>query len=210
MYKEALNQYGWVEIEGISDDQTLMEVAEGFGNILPGPRGELLSVLRPSLPHKASSKSFSFNKGLGEFPLHTDTAFWKFPARYVVLRSNCASTTNTTIFSADKVESVVSSELARRAIFSIRTTMSNHYSTIRLDDILNGVRYDPCYMNPVNAHAQELSKSLSLIESSQLDHIVWTGINAIVIDNWRCLHGRGAVTSADTGRKLSRIYIKGD
>lgn len=210
MYKKLLHDVGWAEIDCVPNKKALQEIAQDLGIMIPGPSGEYVSVLCPVLNHESRSKSFSYHYGLGKFPLHTDTAFWKVPARYLVMMSDRPSSTDTNVLSSRGVQEVLGSKLARRAIFSIRTIRSNHYGTVLLENARSGIRYDPCYMKPANKSAEELVELLDSITTKHLHAIRWTGVNALIIDNWRSMHGRGSVDEEDLGRRLTRIYVKGD
>lgn len=189
--------------------EAMLRIASALGTIIRDPAGELVSLLRPQYSHQTLSRSFSFRHGHGAFPLHTDTAFWSIPARYLVLKAKQASPTCTTILSSHKAQRILSSSLAQRAIFGLRTTQSSRYCPVRIDGREDCYRYDPNYMKPANEQAKQLAVAIDNVASNLLTQITWTGSNAIVIDNWRCLHGRCAVTPGDLDRALLRIYVKG-
>jgi hypothetical protein len=197
---------GWTEIAGVHDDKSLVELAGCMGEILPDHAGNVVAKLTPTLVGQAASRSFSYHYGHGEFPLHTDTAFWPMPARYVLLRSERSSATATLLLSSESVDGAFGLSSARRAIFAVRTTKATVYSAPFLQPPHIGVRFDPCYMKPANATAMALVDAVRQA-ATKAHEFFWTGANALVIDNWRCLHGRRYIEDGDIGRCLSRIYV---
>src|SRR5260370_12977058 len=80
-----LNTRGWTCVTGSSSRSALLELARSIGRPVPSPSGELVRELAPKPPAAAGRGTLSKAYGMGAFPLHTDTAFWPVPARYVVL-----------------------------------------------------------------------------------------------------------------------------
>jgi len=48
-------------------------------------------------------KSFSYHFEFGNFPLHTDTAFWHLPAKYLILYSDIRSNAATTLVNFNEI-----------------------------------------------------------------------------------------------------------
>src|SRR4051794_6145768 len=81
-----LEFYGWQFVSNISSRDDLIKLAQSLGRPRPSLTGSIVKELRPVAKHAAQRLTLSATYGLGTFPLHTDTAFWPVPARYVVLR----------------------------------------------------------------------------------------------------------------------------
>jgi hypothetical protein len=96
---KKLADCGWVEVDEIRSTEALIILAESLGKIIPHPDGNHLNLVKPKSSEKAINGSFSNKYGYGEFPFHTDTAFWLQPARYIVMASLLASDTETVIIS---------------------------------------------------------------------------------------------------------------
>lgn len=66
-------------------------------------------------------------------------------------------------------------------------------------------------MSPINGSAVKLVEMLNEVQNSEklLEEVHWCGSSALVLDNWKCLHGRGKVREDDHARELWRIYIGG-
>jgi hypothetical protein len=205
MPKLDVGPFGWLELEGIDDDEGLFRVAKQLGAIVPQD-GKLITKLRPLTSDQAKSRSFSHFVAYGAFPLHTDTAFWPTPVRYLILRAVTETKTPTLVLGAPLVDEIFGSAVATRSIFAIKTCKSISFGGPYLDLSSSAIRFDPCYMKPVNAAASSLCQSLRQAAQTA-SQIQWTGTNALVIDNWRCLHGRAAIEASDPNRCLTRIYV---
>lgn len=202
----VLDKEGWVEINGIDSDLALMNLAVSLGRIVGDQK---ISNLSPSSRAAATSRSFSHHYGLGQFPMHSDTAFWQMPARYVVLRSRSPSDTPTLLLPSARLKRLLDASPVDTAIFRIRTTSGNSYGKAVFARDPIGIRFDPCYMKATNSHARELMDNLSFPNDDNIHRLTWTGTNALIIDNWRCLHARASVGELDRNRTLSRIYVMG-
>lgn len=199
---------GWHQVSGITDDQSLINLAASLGCAREGHIARLL----PMESANAKSRSFSFTYGLDEFPLHTDVAFWPIPARYLVMWAEKPSTTPTLILGAAALRELLEPIRLNESIFSIRTTRGATYSGLRfqsVEDNLTGIRFDPFHTRPANNAAQRLAELLRNPPAAAIEYFAWSGENAVVIDNWTCLHGRAAVEESDRGRVVRRLYIGG-
>jgi alpha-ketoglutarate-dependent taurine dioxygenase len=209
---KKLTDYGWAEVDEIRSTESLLILAESIGKIIPHPDGNHLNVVKPKSSEKAINGSFSHRYGYGEFPFHTDTAFWLQPARYIVMASLLASDTDTVIIDLGQLVNMLSNNvqaLAKSAIFSVKTMQVSYYTRAILGNALSdGIRFDSCCMSPANESARCLQKNL--VETSQKIEpakIRWSGSNAVVIDNWKALHGRKAIEQEFESRTLARIYV---
>jgi alpha-ketoglutarate-dependent taurine dioxygenase len=209
---KKLENYGWVEINEIRSTESLLALAESIGKIIPHPDGNHLNLVKPKSRELGINGSFSNKYGYGEFPFHTDTAFWLKPARYIVMTSLLASDTDTVIIGLGQLLNMLSNNvqaLAKSAIFSVKTSQTSHYTCAALGSTLcDGIRFDSCCMSPANESARCLQESI--IETTQNiepAQIRWSGSNAVVIDNWKALHGRKAIEQEFESRTLARIYV---
>jgi alpha-ketoglutarate-dependent taurine dioxygenase len=128
---KKLADYGWAEVDEIRSTEALLILAESIGKIIPHPDGNHLNVVKPKSSKNAINGSFSNKYGYGEFPFHTDTAFWLQPARYIVMASLLASDTDTVIINLGQLVNMLSNNvqaLAKSAIFSLKTTQVSYYT----------------------------------------------------------------------------------
>jgi len=202
---------GWVEIEGVSSTEYMLEIAASLGSIRPHPNGEKLSILTPSYGEHSIKGTFSNRYGFSSFPLHTDTAFWSEPSRYIVIGMFMKSDSNTYLIQTSDVFSKLSTKAlnyAKSATYVIDTIEGKKYTSLLFSQFSeNGLRFDPCCMKPINKAAKYFHNEFcGLLENIKVNSIEWTGNKAVVIDNWKCLHGRSAIAEDEHSRELMRIY----
>jgi alpha-ketoglutarate-dependent taurine dioxygenase len=206
-----LEEKGWIEFKSGSSDFELLEIASNFGKIQKHPNGQLIFSLKPKLESESIKGTFSNICGLHSFPFHTDLAFSKIPARYILMHSEKPSTCDTTLLhKKDLWELLSNSERnnAKRAIYLVKTKMENFFTSfIFNENNESGIKYDSSCMFPFNKHAKEFDPCLKevITQMKPLD-LKWTKGKTVVIDNWMNLHGRKSALN-DINRELKRIYI---
>lgn len=168
-------------------------------------------MLRPTSTNFAKPRSLSGTYGLGEFPLHTDTAHWLTPCRYIVLACWAPGDGHRTTSLLDvKLLPMSHSERVLLCSAPIRVTngRNSFFSTI-LSNRRAFVRYDTGCMTPVMADGARALRVLAMIRwSEHVEEIRWTPGLVAVIDNWRVLHGRRASDCPDSERALLRVSIR--
>lgn len=204
---QKLHNDGWQVFDGITNDDVFHAIGASLGKLIPDSFGQLQSVLRPHHSGEVLTRSFSFKYGYNAFPLHTDTAFWIEPVRYIVLRSQAPSSTPTLVLPRRATQLLFSGKDSDRALFWLRTKTGTRYAKVRLEEPEMGFRFDLNNMGPANEYGKRLVARVAQTEASELIEILWTGENVLVIDNWLCLHGRGAVETHDSNRALTRLYV---
>jgi hypothetical protein len=209
-----LERRGWVRVTDISTRPALLELARSLGSPVPSPTGELVKEIRITPASNARTGTLSAAYGDGEFPLHTDTAFWPVPARYIVLRVRGDTRRPTTISSFEDLSQECGGHsllvLAEKSIWRVRTRSASFYCSLRFRvNRSSGWRYDRECMFPANGAAQKLEQILeSLTTGSRGESIGWSGDEAIVLSNWSILHGRGRAPRDEKERILDRVYVR--
>jgi len=206
-----LKTEGIVIVENIYSQDELISLAKSVGKIRAHPNGEDMVTLKSSDGVNTLTGTFSNIYGLSAFPLHTDTAFWGIPARYVVMGMLKTSKCTTNYVSLSNINKFVSGDFlikARRAIYLVETFEGCKYtSPVFYENGSCGFRFDPNIMTPVNGHAkkfhEEFVAAINKVESIKID---WNGNKAVVFDNWNYLHSRSAVVNEN--RQLFRIYLE--
>jgi L-asparagine oxygenase len=173
-------------------------------------------LLRPRRACDSKPNQYSGIFGLDEFPLHSDLSHWAVPPRYFVLRCLIgASSVVTRVLPANSAAMAVARRALRRAVFRPRkgTAVSSACllpGSFRSNDI-EGFRWDPVFLLPINSHAQSLTSVLSP-QSVQVELV---GVplceqgDTLVIDNWRVLHGRSSVDPLlQSERVIERAYFE--
>lgn len=209
--KEILNKVGWLEFDGNSTNDELISLATSIGQIQRHPNGAEIFTLTAKDGLYSTKGTFSNKFGFGDFPLHTDTAFYIKPIRYMILSMNKPSEASTTLLSIKRLFEKLSPNdeyLASRAIYKVKTNEGSFYSSLFIENERNkSFRYDSTCMFPVNNAAKEFEIKLHEIFSQvELENINWNKPKTIIIDNWKVLHGRSRV-KMDEHRELKRIYI---
>ena len=206
-----MNKYNIVE--ECDSVESFLSLAKSLGEIIPHPNGEVYDVIIANDGVNAKTGSFSQNFGFAEFPLHTDTAFWAIPARFLIMWSPEASTTSTTILSwRDIVDAFSESEkkIINDAIFKVHTYESVNYRGLKFSSPLgNGFRFDPNIMTPANEQGGKFIEIFhEVIRGMNLINFNWSGSNALVLNNWNMLHGRSKVENKHEIRKIFRAYVR--
>lgn len=210
VFKE-LENHGIAVVDGIRSEDDLIALAAELGSIRLNPDGRAVARLRPSRGSKALKGTFSHSYGLSPFPMHTDTAFLSVPVRYVILGMISVSSCSTTYLHFERILRASSTNLmslAQRAIYLSKTFEECKYlgATFTRNGQV-GIRFDSNIMRPANTHARDFHDSaMHLVDSASLGEIDWSGNKAVVLDNWKMLHGRSA--ALDERRELLRIYVE--
>lgn len=206
-----LAENGWTEFNSGSSDSELISIASEIGEILKHPNGEDVFLLKPKSVNESLLGTFSNKHGLQEFPLHTDTAFYNIPARFILMHSANSNSCDTTILrKSDFWYQLTDAEkkMAKRAIYLVKTNRERFYTSfIFKENNEYGLKYDPSCMLPYNKFAKDFDQILQrVISGIEPKKIKWTEGKTVIIDNWKTLHGRKSAEK-DTTRMLKRIYI---
>ena len=207
----SLKEKGWTEFNSGSSDVELISIASKIGKILKHPDGQTVFTLKPKLESDAIKGTFSNRCGLKDFPLHTDTAFFKRPARYILMHSSRANGCDTTLLPKnDFWDSLTQSDRdkAERAVYLVKTNKEIFYTSFMFQENgERGIKYDSTCMLPINKYAKEFDlKFQKILLKAKPLRLQWTDNKTIIIDNWMSLHGRKSAEK-DIDRQLKRIYI---
>lgn len=200
-------------VENCSSVECFLSLAKNLGEITCHPNGEVYDVVVANNGVNARTGSFSQKFGFDEFPLHTDTAFWAIPARFLVMWSPEVSATSTTILSwRDILDSFSESEkrIINDAIFLVNTFENISYRGVEFSSSGDkGFRYDPNIMTPANKQG-ELFVGIfhRVIQRMNLINFHWSGSNVLIINNWNMLHGRSQIENKHENRKIFRAYVR--
>jgi hypothetical protein len=210
--RDELEARGWTRVPAIDSRDALLGLARSIGVPLPAPTGELVKRIPVTSASHAKRRTLSAAHGSEEFPLHTDTAFWPVPARYVVLRAVGDLRRYTTIRSFEHLfnagrDSLL--DLVKGSVWVVRTPSTSFYSGMNFHTSSGvGWRYDHTCMFPANRLASVIRERLDFhIARDRGDPIVYAPYDAIVISNWTALHGRGPAPAAEGLRVLERVYV---
>lgn len=206
-----MNEYN--VIEKCNSVESFISLVHKLGKIIPTSNDHEYDVVIANDGKNAKFGSFSKNFGLNKFPLHTDTAFWATPARLLVMWSPEASSTSTTMLPwKDILDRFTQTEkkALNDAIFVVETFENSNYRAINFNSSgENGYRYDPNIMLPANRQAEIFVEAFNkVISEKNLIDLYWSGSNALVLNNWKMLHGRNQVKNEHEKRKIFRAYVR--
>ena len=208
-----LRQQGWVvtRLFGKSDDdpadpQGILDKAMArFGTVLRMPRQT--GPLRAKSRADAYARSLSVQHGLGSLPLHTDTAHWLTPARYLgLLRTDSSSACVATyLWDAEGLMCKMSDASSNgHEIFFVRNAAQSFYAAIT-SPTRGFVRLDAGCMIPRTARGRALLDQFANPAAvSGVESVYLKRGEALIIDNWRVLHGRGSAEGDGASRLLMR------
>lgn len=207
---------GWEEIQFSDTSEStirreMLSISRELGKPLPVRAGDdVFTTLTPTVAKLARPNSLSRRFSCGEFELHTDTAHWVTPCRYIMLACvDSGEGGRPTLVLDAKALPLTSSqtELLYTAPVRITNGRRSFFSTI-LSRGREFVRFDEGCMTGLTAPAlaalQVLKKKHWL---GQVEEFRWRPGVGLLIDNWRILHGRGLAATEDPRRKLLRISI---
>ncbi len=210
---ECLDRDGWAYVPAISTQSQLLEVARRMGCPVETDDGYIVKELKPVGCSEAKRNTLSHRYGLACFPLHTDTAFWPEPCRFLLLRARGDIRRTTTVLSFASLFRLAGGglkDLAERSIWIASTNKNKLYCSMRFTTSLGeGWRYDSTCMIPANRAARDARDELNrLVHADIGGRITWKKASAVVIDNWTCLHGRGGSPFGEGTRILERVYVR--
>ena len=128
----------------------------------------LIDELRPIAKSQAQPSSLSAQHGTGAFPLHTDTAHWRTPARYILLRAVVPlDKCRPTLLLDRRLLSLSASDhcLLKRAVFAVRSGRGSFLTTILPEDE-KFFRFDRDCMFPKSSSAGHALSVLASAETS--------------------------------------------
>lgn len=197
--------YGW---STSSATQLAQRLGRPSGDVRD-PR--IVRAISPQAHSAALKNSLSSRYGLGAFPFHTDTAYRRIPARYLILRcidpgpgGRQTIIVNTALWQMARYES----ELLHRALWKVRAAQPFLATLMERTSWGSRMRLDFDCMSPATSDAGRAREVVQdIIASTSRVTIDWSADALLVIDNWRCIHARGAAAIPDENRRLERILV---
>ena len=216
-----LNQNGCVMLPEWRSEEETISIARSLGTVvdietlLPESDIATVQTLTPGYKTKSSSNNYTGTYGLTEFPMHTDLAHWAQPPRYFMLRCRKGSHEVTTgILPCSALNSTLETSILRRALAKPRKTGQGNILLLlplvfRAGGV-RGFRWDSLFLEPMNNAAVQVAKAMSgllWVRSEMKSLTLARNGDTVIIDNWRCLHGRSNVPENEMDRKLERVYL---
>lgn len=183
-------------------------------SLLPGGGVPTVQTLVPRREKESPPNQYSAAFGLGAFPLHSDMAHWSRPPRYLLLR--CVSSGGgvaTRVLAASSLVSAVSLAVLRRALVRPRSVRRGESVLLpvvfeRSEDSF-AVRWDSLFLIPMNDASLRVAEAVAsgACDAHIADYYLTNPGDTLILDNWRCLHGRGAVALSGMTRRVERAYL---
>lgn len=213
--KQLVEQQGYVFLPSFLPDRDALTAASvlGFPEQLEGLT--LVQELSPKPTCLSTPNTYSGNFGFGTFPFHTDLAHWARPPRYILLWcSRGDETTKTQVIDSNSVIQCIGESVLTRCLAQPRRPMKGalqllpilHPSTEKTSRL---IRWDSIYLKPSNGYAQAVFEEIyqHLAKVKPVIKSLKNRGDALIMDNWRLLHGRSQVQDVASTRLIHRVYL---
>jgi hypothetical protein len=203
---QQLDMHGWVAVSRQSSPPF-------FSNILRRLQVKTTecSVLRNFEPTVARNNTLSSRYGRDAFPIHTDFAARAEPPRFILLFAGRPREAATTLYNTEEVVSYFGLKYLLSANFLVKSGTKNFYAPFLINR--NGhwaFRFNGDTMKPLNENARNICEFVLDQKWKNFTRVDWQVQKVVLIDNWRIMHSREAISKTDEGAVLRRIAIWGD
>lgn len=212
----ALAAQGWVFMRCHRPGASSIEAFSALGEIETVEGLGRVQSLVPKEVSEAHPNTYSGNFGVAEFPLHTDLAHWAAPPRFVALRCiTGVQSVATRLFDGHVLVEYFGQDLLRAILVKPRRPMHNRLQLLQLlqrvrssDSYL--LRWDSVYLQPASAKSRKLSQEVAafLASAKFVEFKLLERGDTLIIDNWRCLHGRDSTPESAGQRRIDRTYLR--
>ncbi len=194
-------------------DGALESLAIRLGRTVPSAAGRpVVDVLVPRTREDSHPGTLSAMHGTDSFPFHTETAHWRVPVDWVILKCVRPGAGNRPTLLVDGWSLGFEEDQIRLLIRSLMVVKNGSRSFLaplatRKHKRLS-IRHDPACMKPASPADQAALGILehSLMAAARTD-IRWKVGRCLVFDNRRMLHSRAGSAVADSDRQLERVYV---
>ena len=174
-----------------------------------------MQSLIPREQTEALPNTYSGNFGFGAFPLHTDLAHWAIPPRFLVLRCvRGAASVGTRLLNGKTLAKRFGVDSLRTILVQPRRPMRNGKQLMNIVERIGSsaelrLRWDSIYLKPASSLSAELFADVIefLKRAESLEIFLLEKGDTLIIDNWRCLHGRAGVDDRTKERQIDRAYL---
>lgn len=213
---DAIAEQGYAVLRSHRPEESSLKALSALGKIDTVEGLNTIQQLVPRDKGESLPNTYSGNFGISEFPLHTDLAHWAVPPRFLALR--CVSGTGlvpTRILDGQIFVQRFGVNFLRMLLAQPRRPMRNGKQLLQLLERPGTtgefrIRWDSIYLIPAtrrSASGFEMIKEF-LVGSVASEVLLLDQGDTLIIDNWRCLHGRAAVVATAKNRHIDRAYLE--
>lgn len=207
-----LNRFGWAVLN-VDTAEELELIVQRLGPLIPSRTGSASVDLIPYDAASAPRRSMSAVVGLNEQPMHTDGAHCHRPPRYLgffcIEAGEAVCPTNVWPVENDQLRREAP-KLLTDPVWVFSDGISQPFYAPIMEHLTDSVRlrFDPCCMQPASGGRFTLSDAIHALNPlTRRVELEWQAGQAVIIDNWRCFHSRGAGSSNAPSRRLRRWWI---
>lgn len=213
---EAIAMHGYALVRGHRPYLPSLDALSEFGQI---DTVEGLHSVQTLVPHdltEAPPNTYSGNFGVAEFPLHTDLAHWAVPPRFLALRCvHGSESVATRLLDGWVLTKQFRPDLLRTILVQPRRPMQNGKQLLQLLERIESsehfrLRWDTVYLRPATSHSAELFANVFafLSRTQPSEFVLLERGDTLIVDNWRCLHGRASAPDSARTRQIDRAYLR--
>lgn len=188
-------------------------ILAALGPLIPSRNGDLHCDLVIHSKDSAPPASMSAKIGADGQPMHTDAAYDPCPPRYIVFRclepGEASCPTNVLVLDVDRLNKDRPGVLTKTIWIAHGGGRPPFYCPVmdvRQDEVR--IRFDPLCMRPVHGRADATDEVREVLDCySQRLSFDWEQGAMLVVNNWRCLHGRTNSGEMAPSRRLRRWNI---
>ena len=194
-------------------DGSIESLALSLGRPVPSaPNRRHIDVLVPKSREDSPPGTLSFTHGVEPFPFHTETAHWRQPVDWVILKCVNPGAGNRPTLLLDGWELAFEERdltHLRQSLMVVKSGSKSFLAPLVTRDLGRlSFRHDPGCMKPASKYDRVAVDIFvgALINAARVS-IEWKPGRCVVFDNRRMLHSRPKSSTADPDRQLERIYI---
>jgi L-asparagine oxygenase len=213
---EAVAEQGYAVVREHRPEADSLEAFLDFGEIETVEGLNTVQQLVPRDRIESLPNTYSGNFGVEEFPLHTDLAHWATPPLFLALR--CVTGTSlvpTRILDGQLLVQHFGLKFLRSLLVQPRRPMRNGKQLLQLLERVGPadrfrIRWDSIYLKAATVRsASGFEKIKDFLASSIASEVLLLKRgDTLIIDNWRCLHGRASVGTTARRRHIDRAYLR--
>lgn len=212
---DALRKDGYAFLHDFMPDASSFHAFAQIGKIDKVEGMCEIQTLTPKIISESLPNTYSGNFGTTDFPLHSDLAHWSSPPRFLTLRCIKGSIeVPTRVLPSHELISIIGENLLRRTLAQPRRPLNNRNHVLQLLEKPTSsehplLRWDGIYLLPYNSLSIRVFETVkrTIQDLRPIEFFLTKPGETLIIDNWRCLHGRSNTPPSAQDRKIDRAYF---